>query len=172
MNEFPTRLGIRLNGYDYSSSGYYFITICVNGKQKLLCDVEGDAHPGVPSVNLTEIGIMVMQHVENISSVYNNIVIDKYAIMPNHVHMIMIIVNGTPGCASPTKSVLSNAINAFKSLTSKQFGEPLWQRSYHDHIIRCENEYKSIWRYIDENPLGGMRIYTMISNADSSKILQ
>ena len=153
MQELPIRKSNRLHGYNYSDTGYYFVTICVNDRQKLLGDVVGDAHLGVPMVNLTEAGVLVMRHIEKISSFYNNIVIDKYTIMPNHIHMIMIIVNGTPGCASPTKSILSNALNAFKSLTSRQFGGSMWQRSYHDHIIRCEDEYQSIWRYIDENPL-------------------
>jgi len=137
---------------------------------------------------------MVKQHIDTISSVYDAVKINKYVIMPNHIHMIVVIEGetpnvqgdipdaqggipdtqggipdaqggipdtqggipdtqgGTPGCASPTKSVLAKVINAFKSLTSRQFGESMWQRGYHDRIIRDETEYMRIWQYIDENP--------------------
>ena len=152
MKELPVRKDTRLKGYDYSSAEYYFITICVKDRHEILGKPVGDAHPGVPSVELTETGNMVQLHIENIQSVYENVRIDKHVVMPNHIHMIIIIENGTPGCASPTKSVLAKVINAFKSLTSRQYGESLWQRSYHDHIIRNEPEYRQIWQYIDENP--------------------
>jgi len=111
-------------------------------------------------VKLTEIGKVVSQHIENIPLVYDAVAIDQYTIMPNHVHMVVVIKNkmhmlktcGTPGCASPTKSTLAKVINALKALTSKQFGESIWQRSYHDRIIRNEEEYQQIWQYIEENP--------------------
>jgi len=174
MKDLPVRKDIRLKGYDYSSAGYYFITICVKDKRELLGKIAGiiaqpgnqytmdtqpdtqpglgDAHPGVPFVELTETGIMVKQHIESIQSVYNNAQIDKYVVMPNHIHIIIITQHGTSGCTSPTKAVLAKVISAFKSLTSRQYGLSLWQRSYHDHIIRDEPEYRSIWQYIDENP--------------------
>ena len=153
MKELPVREQIRLQDYNYSSAGYYFITICVKDRHELLGKVVGDAHLGVPLLELTEIGEEVKRYVDNISSTYNNVKIDKYTIMPNHIHLIVIIKDGTPRCASPTKSVLAKVINAFKSLTSRKFGESMWQRSYHDHIIRGEAEYQRIWQYIDENPM-------------------
>ena len=94
--------------------------------------------------------------------VYDNVVIDKYSIMPNHIHIILTIntgipgrITGTPGCASPTgvkKSVLAKVVNALKGMTTRQFGSTLWQRSYYDHIIRDEEDYQRIWQYIDDNP--------------------
>ena len=94
---------------------------------------------------------MVKTYIEKIPNIYTTIEIDKYMIMPNHIHMIIMNYgipavdsekNGTPRCASPTKSKLPKIINALKSLTSRQFGATMWQRSYHDHIIRNEAEYK------------------------------
>ena len=157
---------MRLKGYDYSSTGYYFVTICVKDRHEILARIVGDAHLGVPlhlnilPIELTAIGKIVKQHIESMSLIYDAVTIDKYAIMPNHVHMIIIIKNemyatakgGTPRCASPTKSMLAKVLNAFKSLTSKHFGESMWQRSYHDHVIRDEAEHQRIWQYIDENP--------------------
>ena len=60
---------------------------------------------------------------------------------------------GTTICVHSTKSILSKSLNAFKSLTSRQFGESMWQRSYQDHIIRNEAGYHRIWSYIDGNPI-------------------
>ena len=133
QKELPVRKDIRLQGYNYSNAGYYFITICVKNGHEMLGTVVGDAHPGVPFVQLTDIGIIVKQHIDNISMVYDFVKIDKYVVMPNHIHFIVIIenkvgeeVHGTPGCASPTKFTLAKLINAFKSLTSRQFGESMW----------------------------------------------
>jgi len=151
QKELPVRKKLRLQGYDYSNAGYYFITICIEDEHEIL-GLVGDAHPGVPCIELTETGKIVTQYIKNIPNHYDNIKIDKYVVMPNHIHMIIVITDGTPGCASPTKSMLAKITNAFKSLTTRKFGKSIWQRGYHDHIIRSENEYLRIWQYIDENP--------------------
>ena len=159
MTEFTQRKSNRLKGYNYSQAGCYFVTICIIDRHEILAQIVGDAHLGVPSIELTETGLMVERHVTNIDAVYIRLRVDKYVIMPNHVHLLLSIsddsplnANGTPMCASPTKSTIAKAINAFKSLTSRQFGEPMWQRSYHDHVVRDNTEYKRIWNYIDTNP--------------------
>ena len=152
MNELPVRKDIRLKGFDYSGSGFYFITICVKGRQELLGKVVVGAHPNVPIVELTETGKMVEQHISRIPSFYENVTIEKYIVMPNHIHMIVVIQHGTPGCASPTKSVIARVVSAFKSLSSRQYGKSLWQRSFHDHVIRGDADYLHIWQYIDDNP--------------------
>ena len=177
MNELPKRKTIRLQGYDYSRNGCYFVTVCVKrysvkNKHEILGEIVnrkstdipgeyvGDAHPGVPhtpKMILSEYGLIADEYIKNIEKYYAGIYIDKYVIMPNHIHMIIINKNemispGTPGCASPTKSVLAKIINAYKTLTTKQIGFPIWQRSYHDRIIRDEDEYRRTWRYIDDNP--------------------
>ena len=154
MNELPKRKNIRLKDYDYSSNGAYFITICVKDKRELLGKIiVGDAHPGVPNAELTAIGEQVKVNIENIAVVYSNIEVPCYVVMPNHIHLILLVTGGRDArCASPTKSVVAKVINALKSLTSRHFGETLWQRGYHDHIIRNEGDYLRIWRYIDENP--------------------
>jgi len=158
MKELPQRKIIRLQGYDYSRNGYYFVTVCVKDKHKMLGKIVGDAHPGVPHVELSEIGQIVDQYLKSMDASYDNIKLEKYIIMPNHIHMIVVIDGeilekiGTPGCASPTKSTLSKTVNAFKSLTSRKIGFPVWQRAYHERIIRNEEEYRKVWQYIDTNP--------------------
>ena len=139
--DFPKRKPLRLSGYDYSRAGYYFITICTKDKQKLLCDIVGDDAHIVP----TKLGAIVDKYIKNIKE------LDKYVIMPNHVHLIIKIENGTMRASSPTKTVPS-IIRSLKTLVSKEYGKSVWQRSFYDHIIRGEKDYHEIWNYIDENP--------------------
>ena len=76
--------------------------------------------------------------------------------MPNHVHMIIRIENrGTmePYGSSSSPTGIPSIIRLWKTLITRDLGFPLFQRSYHDHIIRDEEKYREIWRYIDENPL-------------------
>ncbi|MBR6693435.1 MAG: transposase [Clostridia bacterium] len=140
--EWPKRKPNRLEGYDYSETGYYFITICTKDKKRILCDIVGDDAHIVPK----KAGKIASKYIKNIRE------IDKYVIMPNHIHLILKIEGGTMWASSPTRSVPS-IIRSLKTLVSKECGEKLWQRSYYDHIIRGEGDYLEIWKYIDENPL-------------------
>ena len=49
-------------------------------------------------------------------------------------------------------AALPNAISALKRLVNRESGANIWQRSYHDHVNRNENDYLEIWNYIDTNP--------------------
>ena len=75
-------------------------------------------------------------------------------IMPNHIHVLLTVnmENGTPRAASPTKAIIPRFVAALKRLVNKEVGSNLFQRSYHDHIIRGEKDYLKIWEYIDNNP--------------------
>ena len=77
--------------------------------------------------------------------------IDKYVIMPNHIHLI-VRIGGPMETSAPTSSI-PNTIKSFKTRVHKDLGFPLFQRSYHDRIIRDEEEYWRIRDYIDSNPL-------------------
>ena len=148
MNKLPNRKLTRLPGYDYSQENYYFVTICTNKRKSILGTVVGaDAHIG-PQVDLSPYGCIVEKWIKSISG------IDKYVIMPNHVHLIIRIdtAEGPMWASAPTQS-LSSRIRSFKTLVSKEIGHPLWQRSYYDHVIRNEADYLRIWQYIDENPM-------------------
>jgi len=100
-------------------------------------------------IALTEFGETVKTQIEALSEHYYEICVDKYVIMPNHVHMVVFI---NAGGASAAPTTLGNLIRGFKSGVSRVCGFSLWQRGYHDHIIRDETEYQKIWRYIDGNP--------------------
>jgi len=113
----------------------------------------------IPKINLTEEGKVIQKNINSINRYYKNIVIDKYVIMPNHVHMIIIIglqnklaISGSPRTATPTMTI-PKIINSFKSIVTKQIGYSIWQRNYYEHIIRTKEEYNQIRKYIKQNPL-------------------
>ena len=149
MKELPARKSIRLESHDYSAAGAYFVTICVKDGHELLWD---DTSVGAHSVRpqLSSIGEAVELAIKNIPLVYVDIKIDNYAIMPNHIHMILGIQEsrGRTLCA-PT---VSRVVKQMKEYITKQIGYSIWQKSFHDHIIRDDTEYQKIWKYIDENP--------------------
>ena len=137
-----TRKSNRLTEYDYSTNGAYFVTICTKGRKPLLCDIVGDDAHIVPS----DYGQVVDKYIRGIDG------IDKYVIMPNHIHMIIRIENGPMWASAPTQS-LPTRIRSFKILVSKALGTSIFQRSYYDHVIRGQQDYQEIWQYIDTNPL-------------------
>lgn len=158
---YPERKDIRLKNYDYSRNGRYFITICTADKNYCLSEIKGvgDGVLDVPNVILTDIGKIVNDQINEINFVYHDIKIEKFVIMPDHVHMIVFICHenasagGRSGTPSPTNSAIPSLISAFKRFTNKKTGFSIWQRSYYDRIIRSEKEYTEICRYIDNNPI-------------------
>ena len=88
-------------------------------------------------VKLTPIGEIVESYITSITG------IDKFVIMPNHIHMIIHKTNGKP---------ISSDVRSFKGLTSKKVGHSIWQDYYYDHVIRDEDDYRVKWDYIDGNP--------------------
>lgn len=154
------RKNIRLSGYNYSQSGAYFITICTEDRAKILADIRRGDSCGRPSTHLTELGEIAENTIYSTEQSYN-IQIDKYVIMPNHIHFIMLLPNNKATArVAPTVGTI---IGAYKSLISNQWLKvckrnnqimgQLWQRNYYDHIIRNEQEYQQIWQYIDDNPI-------------------
>ena len=145
----PKRKPTRLKNYDYSSDGAYFITICTHKKQNILCDIVGEGRCALPITKLTPIGEAVKVSIKYNADNYGNITVDKFVIMPNHIHLI--ITNQTGGHGDPPLQIY-DIIGNFKSFTTHKYGKTLWHRSFHDHIIRGENDYLKIWNYIDTNP--------------------
>ena len=133
------RKKLRLQDFDYSTNGAFFLTICTKQKQKLLCEIKTPAVEGdAPILTLTPVGTIVAEATEKIPG------IDKYVIMPNHVHMIVFQEDGKN---IPTK------IRLWKSVITAKCGRSIWQDSYYDHVIRNEMDYQIKWKYIDDNPM-------------------
>ena len=108
-----------------------------------------------PFVQLSEHGRNTEEAIEFTGKQNQEITIPKYIVMPNHVHLLVIINDSSCGASRmprPTNTVIPKLISSIKRFTNRQAGFSIWQRSFHDHIIRDEAEYLQIWQYIDENP--------------------
>ena len=158
--ELPARRRIRLKNCDYGTPGAYFITVCTRGKRCILSSIAappggdvGEGPPAVPRVRLTSVGQIVDKTITDAQAHYGWLSVDRYVIMPNHVHLLITVkAGGTPRAASPTNAAVPAFVSSLKSITVRRCGVPLWQRSYYDHIIRNEAEYREIAEYIDANP--------------------
>ena len=167
-----TRKPNRLQHYDYSQPGYYFVTTCTQNRKELFGKiVDGQMIPNAA-------GKMVAKTWHELSIFYHGIRTDQFQIMPNHLHGIIIIVgdgpravpnearfnpNGQPRGVVPTFS-LSEVVHRFKSLTTRlyiegvktkgwePFNAKLWQRSFYDHVIRDDESLDDIRAYIKNNP--------------------
>ena len=152
--ELPKRKPTRLKNFDYSSNGYYFITICTHNRENIFCNIVGQGLAPA-EIKLSLFGEIANLEILDLEKRYENIKIDKYVIMPNHIHAIIAIRNKSAG-ASPCPT-LSDIVCTFKSITTRKCHklnskQKIWQTSFHDHIIRGEAAYLKIWDYIDKNP--------------------
>ena len=185
MQRSESRKRTRLRAYDYSGSGVYFVTVCTEAKRPVLCRIVGAGVLDGPRPELTAQGKIVQNRLEEMERIYDDISIDHYVIMPNHVHLLLTIRGAGPGTwgtpsptdagarpgtsrtpsptdagagpgtsrtPSPTNARLPQFLSTFKRFTNREIGFPIWQRSYHDHIIRDEPDFLNHWQYIDDNP--------------------
>jgi REP element-mobilizing transposase RayT len=157
LNHFPDRIYTRLTDYDYSAPGAYFVTICVYKKQCLFGSIENG------TVRLNQYGEIVLKCWKELQNHYAGINNRIFTVMPNHVHGILEIMQPNKRSGSkpdPTKRYpLSEIIRAFKTYSSRGINElrhspgtTIWQRSFYEHIIRNEKEYREIGEYILYNP--------------------
>lgn len=171
------RRSIRLQGYDYSRPGSYFITICTHNRECLFDTiVDGE-------MVLNEFGRIVSQEWVKTGEIRDEIKLDRWVIMPNHFHGIVWIKttgNGISRCrrgdrpgrgtarraptveqfGKPVVGSLPTIVRAFKSAVTKRInqlrntpGMKLWQRNYWEHIIRNDDELNRLRQYIMDNPM-------------------
>jgi REP element-mobilizing transposase RayT len=183
MDNLPVRKSNRLKGYDYSRDGLYFITICTKNHEELFGNIAVGANcvrplststdrrsSTLPSrlssdvhTQLSRIGEIIEDEITILSSTYDNIVVDKYVIMPNHVHMILFVMNcerikdcwrtiGDESGRTQFAPTISRIVKQWKGAITKKTKFSLWQKSFHDHIIHDEEEYYRIAKYIKDNP--------------------
>lgn len=141
---------IRLREYDYSNEGLYFVTICTQDKRCLFGHIIDNA------MVLNEVGKIIQQTLESLPERFDNIRIDNYVIMPNHIHAILVIMKQVEGCT------VGQIVGTFKSLSYRRISDKynekgmglgkLWQRNYYEHIIRNSGAYDKITDYILSNP--------------------
>lgn len=177
----------RLRGYDYSRPGCYFVTFNTRVRgENILCKVVKDAREGeassvgpaplcrpIPQSTenshqevfcvLTQAGRVLKRLLEQIPSVYDDVDLDRYVIMPDHVHLLIWIKDSSLGSgelpegdglhrgAGPTP--IPKIIHAVKVLSTKELGESIWQEHYYDHIIRSQRDLENTRQYIRNTPL-------------------
>ena len=132
----------RLLGYDYATNGAYFITFCTFEKMNRFWTKDSFS-PDEP-IELSDYGNVMMSAIQQIPLHYPGVSVDNYVIMPNHVHLIIVL--------NDSNVSISNIIRKLKSYVTKTIGTPVFQHSFHDRIIRNADEYEKIWNYIEDNP--------------------
>ena len=162
------RKQIRLRDYDYSKSGYYFITICAKGREQWFGAIESG------TMRLNKFGKIARDFWFEIPAHFKEVKTDEFSVMPNHLHGILIIEEKMVGNAymrshqrnafmhslqGKTKMSLPKIIQQYKSSVTRKINsmqndfEFGWQKSFYDHIIRSERSLESIREYIQNNPL-------------------
>ncbi len=148
----PVRKKNRLPDFDYSSPNAYFITICTHQRKNLLWQPVG-ATIGRPSLPLlSEAGKIVQAAIEAIPVHYSAYIVEHSVVMPNHVHLLLRIQADEGGRAMLAPTV-STVVAQLKGAVSKRLGQPIWQKGFHDHVIRTQQDFLEIWQYIENNPL-------------------
>ena len=138
---FYSRKSPRIPDYDYSTENYYFITICTQGKKCFLGSIDA-LHPA---------GLIAQRHILELSNHYSHVSVDKFIIMPNHIHMILVLDKGNH---ADVKQIIGQYKSGVTREVRKLYPDiVLWQRSFHDHIIRNQKRYEMIWMYIETNPI-------------------
>ncbi|MBQ8868138.1 MAG: transposase [Oscillospiraceae bacterium] len=157
--DLPNRKQNRLQDFDYSQNGAYFVTICVKDRKELLSNViVGTGVLDCPQIQLLKYGVVAEKYINQLNDFYNDISVDKYVIMPDHIHLLLTIINGQSRTPVPTNinnrnSAVAKFVSTFKRFCNKEYGENIWQPRYYDHIIRNQEDYNETWEYIENNPI-------------------
>jgi putative transposase len=152
----PRRKNLRLDGYDYANAGAYLVTVCTRGRRCTLGHIEEDR------VALSGTGTIVHRQIAALPLRFVQVHVDAFVVMPNHVHVLLVLDGrarqASPLCigrrsrqASPVR--LGGIVGAFKAGSSREAGRPLWQRGYHDHVVRDEDDLARVRTYIETNPI-------------------
>jgi REP element-mobilizing transposase RayT len=145
-SEHPARKRLRLSGFDYRQPGMYFVTICTWDRR---CHFgEGVETKVVQSA----LGRLVAEAWIDMEDRQTGVALDEFVVMPNHLHGLVSL-----DTASKT---LSAVVGSFKSLSTAAAHKAgllndrkLWQRGFHDHVVRDEAALTRIREYIENNPL-------------------
>ena len=148
MATTPARKSIRLEGYDYSEPGGYFVTICSYQRKLIFGEVKEQLF--LP----TGLGRVVIGNLGRLGMYFRSVRVGEFAVMPNHLHMLVYF----SAQAAPNRTTLPMVISRFKALVTNHahkihFDEPIWQRNYYEHVVRDSKDEQRIIEYIQMNPL-------------------
>ena len=160
------RRSIRLQDYDYTQNGAYFVTIGTQNREEIFGNiVDGEMHPDV-------LGEIVLECWQSIPEHFPHAELDEFVMMPNHLHGIVVIADdadhrrarhGVPlrseRFGKPVSGSLPTIIRSFKTAAASRVnklrntpGESIWQRNYYEHVICNEESLNKIRQYIQSNP--------------------
>ena len=159
----PQRKKIRLENYNYSSPGVYFVTICTDNRKNYFWN--GSINPQTfkwcsvgancvrpQNLPLSNIGKLVSDELERWNQTYPAVSLYSYVIMPNHLH-IMVVISADEYGRPQVAPTVERMIKQFKGAVTKKVGRPIWQKSFIEHVIRDKDDYETRSNYIYENPL-------------------
>ena len=135
-DELPKRKPTRWKSFDYNSQGMYFITICTENRINILSRIVGADVPDGPSVKLSQYGRIAEKYIRQLNDFYDNINVDRYVIMPNHIHIILFVYEGGASRTSPPTrqhSVVSRFVSTLKRFCNKEYGENIKNRPPNPH---------------------------------------
>ncbi len=152
MKNLPVRKPTRLQNYDYSRNGCYFVTVCVKNRKPILSTIVGGGDLDAPkTIVLKPYGRIAEKYIQSMESAYDTIRVENYIIMPNHIHLLISInACGAPRSSPPT---VSSILAAWKRFVNQEIGMRIWQRGFYDRIIRNQAEFENAWNYIEYNAL-------------------
>ena len=152
MSQWLQRKTTRLQGYDYNTPGAYFLTICTEKRKCVLSRIVGTGLLDGPKTELFYYGAVAEKVICQLNQFYDKLSVESYVIMPNHIHLLVRVCADEYGrpLVAPT---MSRVIKQLKGIVTKQARGSIWQKSFHDHIIRSREDYEEHLRYIYENPL-------------------
>lgn len=147
--DLPKHKQIRLTNFDYSNPGAYFVTVCTANRRCILSEICRGDPCGRPDLTLTEYGEIVAYCLKQTEKLYA-VQIAPYVIMPNHIHFICMI--GRERATARVAPTLGRVVGAIKSYSANGCREaglkgPLWQRGYHEHVVRGEKESRDLEFY-------------------------
>jgi REP element-mobilizing transposase RayT len=157
--DLPVRKHVRLENYDYSAKGAYFVTVCIKDRKEILSHICRGDPCGRPQTQLTQLGEIARGAIDYIEGLYG-VDVDTYVIMPDHIHMIIVLCGErSTARVAPT---LGRVIGAYKSYISNEWRKicdadkmrigDIWQRGYYEHIIRNGEDLYEIRKYVEDNP--------------------
>ena len=157
MDDLPNRKPPRLPEFDYAQNGAYFVTVCVEGRARILGEIVG-AGPRPARCELSPFGEIVLEVWEDLPNHTSGITLGPFVIMPDHIHAIIILDDGRAGLG-PAPTALTEVVRQLKSFSARRInrlrnssGCPLWQRGYYEHVIRSREDFRSCAEYIANNP--------------------
>jgi len=155
--DYPKRKYPRLKKYDYRLPGYYYITIHAYKDSPALSFIQKGSPEKRAEVMLTKQGHIAQQQLLALQQRYDNLKVDKYVIMPTHIHIIFQLLH-TQRTLESSPSIPS-IVGTYKSITTRAInqacntpGRKLFQTSFFDSVLRSEKAYQECWLYIDRNP--------------------